>query len=452
MKYLLKQSSEELTTYSGMTLVGALLAKTELYKRLSKTQLSGVIAPELSHGDIAISYIGLLCQGKSDFDCIEEFRKDKFFRQALRIYRAPSSPTLRQRLDAGATHRDWSSIVAEESITLLKTVQAIITPVTIDRKTEETQVKQVTYIPIDCDVSPFDNSKTKKEGVSRTYKDFDGYAPMFAYIGLEGYALHVELRPGSDHCQKGTPQFLLQSLQYAKQLTSLPTLIRMDSGNDSIDNLAIFLRLETKTDFIIKRNLRRESREQWLRLAKAEGVCINRRPGKRIYWGTTQLYREELSQNVRVVYCITERTVLKTGQILLVPDIEVDTYWTSLPDEPQTIIQLYHEHGTSEQFHSEIKTDMDLERFPSGKFATNDIILKFAMLAYNVLRIIGQQLANQEFSPLKKKAFRRRIKTVIQTMITFASRLVHHARRYELHFGKDSPWFETFRAIYMALV
>jgi len=26
-----------------------------------------------------------------------------------------------------------------------------------------------------------------------------------------------------------------------------------------------------------------------------------------------------------------------------------------------TIIKLYHDHGTSEQFHSELKTDLDLE-------------------------------------------------------------------------------------------
>lgn len=32
------------------------------------------------------------------------------------------------------------------------------------------------YVQVDIDVPPFDNSKTKKEGVSRTYKGFDGYA------------------------------------------------------------------------------------------------------------------------------------------------------------------------------------------------------------------------------------------------------------------------------------
>ena len=32
------------------------------------------------------------------------------------------------------------------------------------------------YVQVDIDVPPFDNSKPKKEGVSCTYKGFDGYA------------------------------------------------------------------------------------------------------------------------------------------------------------------------------------------------------------------------------------------------------------------------------------
>ena len=33
---------------------------------------------------------------------------------------------------------------------------------------------------------------------------------------------------------------------------------------------------------------------------------------------------------------------------------------------------------------------MDLERLPSGKFATNALILELGMIAYNILRMIGQ--------------------------------------------------------------
>jgi hypothetical protein len=42
------------------------------------------------------------------------------------------------------------------------------------------------HIPLDIDVFPMVNSGTKKEGVPRTYHGGDGYAPIAAYLGLEG--------------------------------------------------------------------------------------------------------------------------------------------------------------------------------------------------------------------------------------------------------------------------
>ena len=57
---------------------------------------------------------------------------------------------------------------------------------------------------------------------------------------------------------------------------------------------------------------------------------------------------------------------------------------------PDALIALYQRRGTSEQYHSEFKTDLDLERLPSGKFDTNALVLALAALAYNILRYIGQ--------------------------------------------------------------
>ncbi len=54
-------------------------------------------------------------------------------------------------------------------------------------------------------------------------------------------------------------------------------------------------------------------------------------------------------------------------------------------DANETIL-LYQDHGASEQFHSEIKTDMDLERLPSALFESNAILLLLGMLAYNMLK------------------------------------------------------------------
>jgi len=60
----------------------------------------------------------------------------------------------------------------------------------------EHMIPEQTVIDSEINTSPLDNSKSHKEGVSRTYKEFDGYHPIFAYIGQEGYMLNTELRAG----------------------------------------------------------------------------------------------------------------------------------------------------------------------------------------------------------------------------------------------------------------
>ena len=127
----------------------------------------------------------------------------------------PSSPTLRQRLDMGGV-TGWSSVIMEESVNLLGTLQAPVTPCLRD------------LVPLDIDVTPFDNSGTKKEGVNRTYKGMDGYAPIFAYLGEEGYGVNVELRESKDHSQNDTPSFLAHSIDNARRVTDAKLLVRMD--------------------------------------------------------------------------------------------------------------------------------------------------------------------------------------------------------------------------------
>ena len=218
---------------------------------------------------------------------------------------------------------------------------------------------------MDIDVSPFDNSKTKKEGVSRTYKGVDGYAPIFAYLGREGYQVNVEFREGSQHSQKDAPAFLRESIRYAKMITDKGILVRLDAGNDSLDNIAICI--EEGANWLIKRNLRRENVQDWLKIAQEKGKKEVPREGKTVWRGETHRTVEGFADPLRIVFEVTERT-MKDGQYLLIPEVEVDTYWTSLEDAPYQVVLLYHDHGTCEQFHSEIKSDMDLERMPSEHF------------------------------------------------------------------------------------
>jgi hypothetical protein len=158
-------------------------------------------------------HISACCaRAKNDFDSIEPFREDPFFKVSLENKHIPSSPTLRQRMDMMGN--SWNTIILEESAHLLRKTGVMLTPCHKD------------MIPLDIDVSPFDNSKTHKEGVSRTYKGYDGYSPIFAYLGQEGYGINTQLREGKQHCQKDTDAFLEESIKYAKTITDKPLLFR----------------------------------------------------------------------------------------------------------------------------------------------------------------------------------------------------------------------------------
>ena len=387
-------TNERIIPASGLAVVGALLGKSGFIKKLNRMDVtSNRSQHQIKNGDIVLTFLGKLCMGKPYFEAVHEMDDDKDF------YKTALANGL---------------------------------------------------VPVDIDVTPMDNSKSKKEGVSRTYKGFDVYAPMMAYIGTEGYAINFELREGKQHCQKGTVEFLQETIKLCHKLTDKPLLIRLDSGNDSIDNVAVLM--DTGCFFIIKRNLRRESTDDWFEMAKQYFQNVNSpRDGKTVYIGsdwktvTSKQFNKEFT--LRTGYEITERTIDKYGQFNLVPDVEVETWWTNLGDPDEEIIRLYHAHGECEQFHSEVKTDMDLERLPSGKFATNALILELGMIAYNILRMIGQGTIGGRAPRQKRDVKRRRLRTVISNLIMLAGYVTMHAHQLIIGLGKSNVWRHIFSDI-----
>lgn len=441
-------SDERLITPSGLVFVGQILGKSDFVKKMNRSPISKeYLQKQIKNGDILLTYIGMLCQGKPQYEAVREMMDDPdYYKYALGIaYAIPSAETLRQRFDMiGDTLRND---ILQANVDMIREMK--IKPSALDNG----------YVPVDIDVTPFDNSKTHKEGVSRTYKGFDGYAPIMAYIGTEGYCINTELRIGKQHCQKETPDFLRETIDLCRQLTDKPLLIRLDSGNDASENIGIFMEESYKynnVSFIIKRNPRQESKEEWL--ASVKDCCENiqqPRDGKTTYIGQT--FRDvtytlpdgsDKTVGIRTIYEITERTIDKYGQFFIVPDIELNTYWTNLPLSDQEIIDLYHAHGESEQYHSEIKTDMDVERLPSGKFDSNKLVLELTVIAYNILRIIGQESLKKRDDPTWKRVRRRRLRTVISNLMQFAGHLTEHAGRLVLSIGKSNRWRFTFKRIY----
>ena len=101
------------------------------------------------------------------------------------------------------------------------------------------------------------------------------------------------------------------------------------------------------------------------------------------------------------------------------------------------MIENYKGHALCEQDHSEFKSDLDLERLPSGKFATNALVMHCAGLAYNILRAVGQ-VGLMDKKQARRAKQRRRLKTVLQDLVYFAGRVIVHARGWTPRFSRHA--------------
>jgi hypothetical protein len=320
----------------------------------------------------------------------------------------------------------------------------------------------------DLDTVAMDNGGSQKELVGRTYAGVDGYCPFAVYLGSLGYCLELALRPGTQHAAAGSECNFERALPMAASLVATPLLVRADSGFCSLKLMQEITAqagaLDREIAFIIKWNPRRAPVEAIAAARVADTgtgtgtgtVWVSERAGKRECLWQEALALDGVGSQInpaRRVYRLTERSIDKHGNPLLLPEYTLEGWTTTLPEafSAAEVIELYCDHATHEQFHSEFKIDMDLERLPSGKFDTNYLVCQLAAVAMNSLRLIGQNTLREPDAPVRHAAKRRRIKTVMQELTFKAARMIRHAGRWVLGLGESDRGFAVFERHYRQL-
>ena len=420
---------------SGLAKIGQFLNDTQVFSKINRVSKIKKNSGIISDYDMIKTQIALICLGKTDFEAVEQYRNDKFFKKALKLKRVPSSPSLRQRIETYG--KEMCEVIREINIELLKDYFI----------GESVQIGGQSYIILDSDVTPMDNSGSKKELVELTYRKFNGYSPMMSYAGTSGFMINNELRSGSSHTNcEGTLDYFGTTISLLKQLSDEPVLAIMDSGND--DRALVRQLIGNGADCLIKRNLRREPAEKYINYCKEfaaeRGMIKSIYPGCRKYYVNWELEVQDIMVPISVV--MTEKTTDSKGQTFMMPEIELEVYWNTLKLAAEQAEEYYHQHGTSEQYHSEFKTDLDMERLPSGKFSSNYIYMLFGMLSFNLLRITGKSLMETGLVP-GKRGKRLRIRTILQNVMYMAGQFISHARSTALKLYKEYLWTPSFAMI-----
>ena len=136
-------SDERLITPSGLVFVGQILGKSDFVKKINRAPISNeYLQKQIKNGDILLTYIGMLCQGKPQYEAVREMMDDPdYYKHALGVsYAIPSAETLRQRFDmiGDSLRKD----ILQANANMLREMK--IEPSALDNG----------YVPVDIDVPP----------------------------------------------------------------------------------------------------------------------------------------------------------------------------------------------------------------------------------------------------------------------------------------------------------
>jgi hypothetical protein len=414
----MEATDEPIFENAGLAGIGQLMRIAEIERVRSGRNLPN---HKIKDTDILKVFCGLMAVGRVGFEHIHHVEHDGFFAAALGIARMPGEASLRQRFEAMSLDRRVHEDLPGCGIRMLKKVKHPVVKV---------QVPGFYGVRVDTDSSIFDNSQSRKEGVAIGYSGIAGYAPVCSFLE-GGIVVGAQLCPGDQHpLHEGYEGYFAQVRQRVNSLVpDSPILWVEDAAFDSGKLMSGRHADENKARdfFIIRHNLRQEPSDVLVNLAKEQGEAFHPRPGKTVYTGSTVRSHGEMKK-VRLVYEVSER-ISKKGQMLLAPEYTVFSVWTNLEEVScADVLRLYQDRGTCEQYFAEIKSELDLERLPSGKFCVNELFFQLGMFVNNMLRVMGQGLLGPEILKMKK-ATRRRLRTVMQNLMYMCGRVVRHARQ-----------------------
>ncbi len=456
MIFDLQYTQQNLYSSAGLAMIGKLLHGINVERQFKRFRLC-TKSPyhHFSDRDIILSFLGLTCCGTPYFEAVDFFKNDQLFTKSLGLTRLISKASLRQRMNHLALkgHQIWSALDAIN----FKLLKKYATPLPIDN---------TDLIPVDFDVTIMDNTESHKEGVEQSYRPkIHGFAPILTNIGRQGYLINHQFRRGASHSNcKGSLEYIIASMNFARALCPQEKLLaRFDSGNDADRNI-ITLSQFKNAYFIIKRHLKgvnvKRSKDTLIQ------YVINNYSAKTVLPNNTIRYFAEMPYiagyynqkdqlvkvNCRLVLSVVElNNDINNGQPLLIPYRSLHMWRTNLPKNeysPKRVIDLYKDHGTSEQFHSEFKSDLDLERLPSSKFKTNQLVMGIAQIAFDLLRIIGLEAIEFALFNPKFHYGRIRIKTVINKLINLPVLFFRKHRRWTIALPRSNPVAVVFNYLY----
>jgi len=267
-----------------------------------------------------------------------------------------------------------------------------------------------------------------KQGAAYGYTRELGYHPLLATRAGSDEVLHVRLRTGSAHTQRGAPRFVDELVARVRRSGAAgEILVRADSG---FWNKKITARLKAKGCLY----------SIGVRLTKPVASAIEAIPEQA--WRRLHDYPETGEAQIAETTLADERLIVRRIR-MLDDQQQLFATWQHFAfitnrSEPLAQVEAEHrEHATIELVIRDL-VDQALAHFPSGRFNANAAWTVIAALAHNLHRWT-ELLGLPGRQPRRARTLRRRL-------LTLPGRLTRTARQWTLQLPARWPWQDDWMA------
>jgi hypothetical protein len=287
------------------------------------------------------------------------------------------------------------------------------------------------YLTVDIDSSLVEADKKEAQ---KTYKGFDGYNPLLAWLDEPNLFLSGVFRPGNS-----SPQSHLRSLVgQCRRLLPQGTKLRLRSDSAAYnaevlrycDKHGIDFSITADLDAAVMASIEAISDEKWQLVVRGEESFL---------LAETVHVMGHRSKHDRLPAFRLIVTKKLSGQIELFKNpIKHRAIIARLPETMNALAVLDHhnDRGRMEKAIGELKGGFGLDRLPCGQLMANAAFLQVCLIAYNLVQVFKNVALPKGWEKFEIKNLRFRL-------LCRAAKLVRHAG-YVVAKLRDFTFFDVF--------
>ncbi len=379
----LRFEEQQLTSFSGLILFQALIARLDLRARLRRCFRHLQKSSAYTYATLVLGLIVHLLLGYRHLRDIRFYRDDPMVQRVLRLKRLPDVTTV-------------SRILARFDLPGVERLRRLVLELILDRLSQ----LSLPRVTLDLDGSVIDTRRWAEGtavGFNPRHKGERSYFPLFCTIAQTGQVFDVLHRPGNANDTHGAQEFLRACiLQIRSVLPNACIEVRVDSAFFGQAMVQLFEDLGAEYSITVP--FRRfvelkqvvESRTEWHRLnSEVSYFELSWKP---------KVWR----QDGRFLVVRTRTPIRQRGPVqldLFVPHVygyEFKVIVTNKRTQARSIAAFHNGRGAQEGIFAELKSQGQLGYVPSRKWIANQVFLLASVLAHNLCRELQMAVRPQE--------------------------------------------------------